>query len=173
MELNLDHKNIPLLLIFTLFAVLAGPVLLPSWHIMFFAPFLVVLYYQKSYINCLWCSLLAGLLLDLLAAPMRLGLYAVCYCLATGLLYNQKRHFFADSLSTLPLMTFFFSVVATSIEFGWVFMFEMPISFSWRWFLTDLVYLPSLDAAYAFGVFILPAVLFGKPRRLGKDYFSS
>lgn len=173
MQLNLNDKNIPVLLGFTLFAVLTGPVLLPNWPLTFFSPFLIILYYQKSCIYCLWASFGAGLLLDLFSAPMRLSLYAICYCLTTGLLYNQKRHFFADSLSTLPLMTFFFSIIVTFLEFCWVFAFEMPIKFSWKWVLTDLVYLPAVDATYAFVLFVLPSLLFGKPRRMGKDYFSN
>lgn len=162
--MNVEQKNIPLALFITLVTVLCVPVLFPSMRIMFFAPFLVILYYQKSFLTCLWSAFLAGLLLDLLSAHTHLGLYAGNYMLTTWVLYNQRRNFFADNLSTLPLMTFQFAVASTLIEWGSLLAFERKLEFSLSWVMTDLFLMPMLDAVYCFVVFVIPALIFSRPK---------
>jgi rod shape-determining protein MreD len=169
--MNLEHKRISLVLVATLIPLLCFPALFPGWRLMFFAPFLVILYYQKSFITCLWISLACGLLLDLLSSHERIGLNAADYCLTTFILYKQRRHFFADSLSTLPLMTLFFSFISTLLQLCLIYVFQNKVNISWQWAFTDLVAFPVLDATYAFVIFILPFLFFGKRPRRGRDYF--
>ncbi len=169
--MNLERKHIGAALIITLIPIVCFPVLFPSLRLIFFAPFLIILYYNKSYTTCLWAALACGLVMDILSSTMRLGLYGIDYCLTTWLLYSQRRHFFADNLSTLPIMTFFFSVLSTLIQLFLTNIFEQGISISWNWAATDLIYMPAIDAFYAFIVFILPSVLFGRRQLRGKDYF--
>lgn len=169
--MNLEHKRLSLVLGWTLLVVLCFPVLFPAWPLMAFAPCLVIIFYQTSILTSLWAAALCGLLLDLLSSHSHLGLYAANYCLTTALLYGQQRHFFADSISTLPLMTFFFAILSTIIQAAIFYAFEKENVFSWAWVMTDLIFLPALDVVYAFVCFLLPAVCFGKPVRRGKDYF--
>jgi rod shape-determining protein MreD len=168
---NLQYKRLSFVLTWTLFIVLCIPVLFPGWRLMAFAPCLVIIYYQKSYLASLWLSTACGLFLDVLSSHSNLGLYAVSFCLTTAVLYGQQKHFFADSLSTLPLMTFLFSFISTIIQAIMLYVFEAENIFSWAWAATDLLIMPLLDALYAFVCFLLPAVCFGKPQRRGKDYF--
>ena len=150
------------------------PALFPALNLTFFAPFLVVSFYKKPLFICLWFALICGVVLDLLASEHRLGLHAINYCLATWLLYDQKRNFFEDSLSTLPIMTFFFSVISTGIQAILLYIFEHGIAFSWEWAGTDLVIMPLCDAAYAFVSFTIPFILMSsKTRRSGDEYFSN
>jgi len=107
----------------------------------------------------------------MLSSHSRLGLYAMNFTLTAWILYGQRRHFFADVASTLPLMTFFFSVISTIIQGVLLNTFEGSFQISREWLFSDLVVMPLLDASYAFLVFILPYLLFGKPVRKGKDYF--
>lgn len=171
MSLNLNQKNVLGAFLFSLFLTLCFPVLFPTYHLIFFSPFLIILFYQSSYLACLWSALLCGIIIDLLSSDMRLGLYGIIFCLTTALLYNQKRNFFADSLSTLPIMTYLFSLIFTIIQALSLYILEKESILSWKWILTDLVFMPGLDALYAFIVFILPAIFFGKMPRRGKDYF--
>ncbi|MBA3958583.1 MAG: mreD [Parachlamydiaceae bacterium] len=171
--MNLERKRIDCALIVTLAAVLCAPVLIPTWPLMFFAPFLIILFYQKSYIACLWASLTAGLVLDLMSSQTHFGLYATSYVATAALLYKQRYNFFADRISTLPLMTFFFSVLATLLQIALIYAFEQKAGgISWHWLLTDLVAMPLLDAGFGFFFFVLPLLLFGRRVRLGKEYFS-
>lgn len=109
--------------------------------------------------------------MDLLSEYEHFGIYALDYCLTIALLFPQRRNFFADSLSTLPAMTFLFASFSTFMMGILLYNIEMVDLFSWSWTLTDLILMPLMDAAYAFICFILPALLFGKPRLRGKDYF--
>lgn len=169
--MNLERKSILFAFLATLCFTLLMPVLLPNWRLMFFAPFLVILYYRKSYLVCLWSSLLCGLAFDLLVLDTRIGFHAIAYCLTTWILYGQRRNFFADSISTLPLMTFFFSFIATAIQTTLLYIFEQRAELSWRWAFTDLICMPACDALFAFTWFILPAVCFGSRPKRGSDYF--
>lgn len=156
----------------TLLFSLLVPSLFPSARFLFFVPFLITTYYQKSFATCLWLSFLCGFILDILSSSF-IGLHALNYCLATGLLFSQRKHFFSDSLSTLPLMTYFFSFFSTLLEAVLVHTFDTPVSLSLHWFFTDLMIMPLLDGIYAFICFIVPFYFFGIKQRKGKDYFLS
>lgn len=170
-NLALDRKNLLFTCIVTLFFSVAMPVLLPQWRLNYFAPFIIILYYKKTYQMCLWGSFLCGLVIDLLSADLRIGLHALDYCVTTAILYRHRTHFFADSLTTLPLMIFLFSVIATAVQLILINVFEHSAEVSWQWVLTDLLYLPLFDALYGFVLFILPAVVVGRSPRRGRDYF--
>lgn len=169
--MNLEQKNLTYVVLFSVLMFLCLPIFFPAWRFMVFAPMLVIVFYKQSYIFCLWWSLLCGLFLDLLSAHTQFGLYAVNYCLTTLLLYAQRSNFFADSLTTLPLMTFFFAALSSMIQWALMYIFENENVFSWQWAMTDILYMPALDSVYAFLCFILPALLFGKRPMRGRDYF--
>lgn len=171
MEVTLSRKRLDLVLIFSFLATLIIPVYFPYGRLLFFAPALIITYYKKNLIQSLWISLLCGLLMDLLSDNERFGLHTLAYCSTTLLLYKQRQHFFADSLSTLPLMTFFFASLSTLILATLLYTFENRAVYSVKWFFIDLLLLPSLDAIYAFSLFILPPLFMGKRPKKGKDYF--
>jgi rod shape-determining protein MreD len=171
MQITLDCKRLDLIFVFCLSATLISPSLFPQLRLLFFAPFLVCAFYQKTLQTTLWLAFACGICLDLLSSHSRLGLYAMGFCLTTAILYPQKRNFFADSLSTLPIMTLLFGSLSTLILGVLLYSLEMRNVFSWHWVLTDLILMPSLDACYAFSCFIFPALFLGKPLRKGKDYF--
>lgn len=169
--ISLDKKNLKLIFLICLLLTLFSPTLVPQLRLTFFAPFLIMACYQKTLLSSLWLAVMCGLILDLLVAHSHFGLCALDFCLTIALIYPQRRNFFADSLGTLPAMTFFFASISALIMGVLLYNVEMENVFSWPWVLTDLVLMPMGDAGYAFICFILPALLFGKQRRRGKDYF--
>lgn len=171
--MNLHDKSLRLAFLAAIALTLLTPFVFPGLKIHYFIPCIVLLFYQKSFVACLWGSLTSGLFLGLLSAPTMLGLYAINYTLTTALLYGQRKHFFADSVSTLPLMTFFYSAVSAAIEAVLFNLFDTGPKISAPWMLTDLLILPAVDALFAFSAFILPFLLFGRPIRKGKDYFQA
>lgn len=173
MELSLDRKRLDLTFLFCLLLTLLVPSIWPSLRLSFFAPYLIITCYKKKLTSCLGLALLCGLIVDLLGAQARLGIHGLTFCCTLILLYPQKRNFFADSLTTLPIMTFLFAAISTSIISLLAYVLEMKNMLSWIWLGTDLLLMSAADAAFAFGCFILPAILFGNPRRRGKDYFLS
>lgn len=168
--MNLYAKRIDLCFFLALIPSLFMPVLFPFIRVFFFVPFLVILFYKKKLSICLWSALLCGLIVDLYSYS-RFGIEAFSYVCTTWILYRYKRHFFADSLSTLPLMTFLFSSLATFIQLLLVYTFEKNIQISWQWWFSDLLLLPLIDSFYGFCLYIIPGWLFGKPVRKGRDYF--
>ena len=89
-------KQVPLVLPFFLAFVYAifGTALLPGLHLSVFAPFLVITLMQKSFIPSLWIATLCGMLLDLMNAEARFGLYALNFGLTALLLHAQKKALF-------------------------------------------------------------------------------
>lgn len=158
--------------IYSLFITVCLPPLFPHLKLMFFAPFLIFVFYHQCQISALWLALAAGLIIDLLSANTRLGFYALTYCLTTWILYKQKQHFFADSLSTLPIMTFLFASLSTTIQVGLLSVFGQSIELSGNWILNDLLWLPLQDALYAGIAFTIPCLFLPKTQRRQTLVFS-
>lgn len=154
-------------LLFTLFA----PLLLPGYKLFYFTPFIIRVFYLKPYSTTLWISCFLGIFMDFLSFHIRFGILALNYTLTSAVLYSQKRNFFEDSPSTLPVLTFFYSICSTFFQILLLIIFENGVAISWEFVKIDLLYLPFLDAFYTFLIFVLPKILFGKPQRKGKDYF--
>jgi len=166
---NLHQKSLFTAFLSTLLLTLLMPVCMPCVRITYCIPFLIIAIYKKPLIFCLWSSAFYGLLLDLLSAHSTLGLFATNVTLTTWILYKQKKHFFADSMTTLPLMTGFFSVLFACLQLLLIFLFERK--FLIHQSAKDFLMTPLLNALFSYGVFILPCALFGKPIRKGSDYF--
>jgi rod shape-determining protein MreD len=173
MNLTLTDKRLDFNFLFCFVLTIFIPSLLPSLKLSFFAPFLIIVCYQKNLQNSLWLALLCGLILDLLSSHARLGIHALNFCFTLVVLYPQKRNFFADSLSTLPMMTFFFAIVSSVFMALLLYSLETKNVMSWNWVFSDLLMMSAADAMYAFCCFILPAMVFGRPVKKGKDYFLS
>lgn len=171
MMLSLDGKRLRYTFILCAICLVIFPAIIPQLRLTYFAPFLIIACYQKSLKACLWLALGVGVLLDLLSSQTRLGLYAFDYCLTIALLYPQRRNFFADSITTLPIMVFLFAFLSTVIMAILLYSVETRNVFSWPWVFTDLICMPLLDALYAFVLFTLPSTIFGRTPRRGKDYF--
>lgn len=155
-------------LVFTLLM----PPLFPSFKLFYLIPFLIISIYQKPINRCLWIALAVGIFVDLLSAHSRFGIYSAAYVITTYFAYDLKRHFFEDNWSTLPVMTFFFSVIFMTSCLILHLLFEgiaVPLSLSL--FFIDFLFMPLCDALFTLALFTLPTTLFGKPARKGSDYF--
>ena len=169
--MNLQAKSLSLAFIVALLLTLLVPAVAPAWRLSFLVPFLIISFYQKTYITCLWYAFSCGLILDLVLSQERFGLYGLNFTIAAALLHPQKRHFFADSLSTLPIMTTLFSMISTLIQVILMNGLERDLSLGWKWVATDLFFMPIFDGVYSFALFVAPFALFGKRQRRGRDYF--
>lgn len=145
-----------LLFFYTLAPVLVFPILFPDWHLTFFAPFLILCFYRKTFLSSLWIALLSGLIIDILSAGAPLGIHATNYCLVTWLLYKQRLNYFEDSLSTLPILTGFFAITSTLVQVALMSFMDSSIPLSWQWVKSDLIKMPLWDALYALIWFTIP-----------------
>lgn len=168
----LDKKKLLAVFLIALVLTLFVPVIFPSLRLLYLAPVVIVAIYQRSVIGACWVALGCGLILDLLYAQDRFGPYTTSFVIATVLIYSQKRHFFADNLITLPIMTFLFSVAASFVQFIYVAAMERSVHLSVAWIFTDLLILPVLDSLVGFVLFIVPSFLLGYKPRKGEEYFA-
>jgi hypothetical protein len=132
------------------------------------APLMIYALYRLSLERTLWLALGLGLLLDLLAGEGPFGLNAQATVGATLVAYRFRRHFFQDGWLALPVLTLLFALASTLFLVAGHQLLGEGFSPNLRWALTDLLLLPSLDAAWAFTCFTLPLkLLFGR-RRLAR-----
>jgi hypothetical protein len=136
------------------------PLLFPFYHLVYFAPFIILCFYRSSKINALQWSLACGLFVDLFSADTRIGTYAINYVAVSFFLYRYQFHFFEDRFSTLPLMTFIFTALSMILQTVIFFISGKVFSLSWEWFISDLLAIPLQTALYAWVAFILPQSLF-------------
>lgn len=169
--MNLLRRRLDFSFIVSLFCLFVFPIYFPFLHAIYFIPYLIIVFYKRDLPSALWHSFLCGCIMDFLSPHSHLGFFALVYCLTTLLLYRQRRHFFSDSVSTLPIMTYFYSALATLIEAIFFNIFEKTSVFSTKWFFTDLLIYPIEDALLGFSVFVLPYLVFGKRIRKGHEYF--
>ena len=104
-------------------------------------------------LSALWMALGVGLLYDLFSGSEKLGSWAVAYTASLYLLSPLKRTFFEDSITTLPILTYLYSLLLT------LWMLFPTFSF------TDLFIYPLFDALFALVCFTLPMQLLPRPFR--------
>lgn len=162
--MSLRNKNLVAafiaMLLFTLFSYQFSSL----HHLMFFAPFLILIYYQKPFAKALQYSFFCGLIIDIFSSPARFGLYALNYTLTTAFIYHQRRNLFTDNLMTMPIMTYLFSTLSTLIQLILLYIFLKPVPISISFVFSDLILMPFFDAIFSFCWFILPSLLFQQNR---------
>lgn len=149
-------------LFLSLFAQLFFPVFFPGIPFFYFAPFLVIVFYKKEFQAALKIAFFCGLFLDLLYSNLRLGLYAANFFFTVWVLYDKKKHFFEESLTTIPLMTFLFSLVSFFFQIFLLKIFDRTNSYLSFALFQDIFFMALLDAIYGFVWFTLPHNLFAK-----------
>ena len=105
--MDLYHKRLDSTFLICLILTLTAPVIFPGFRLLFFVPFQIMMYYQRSFRSCLWSSLLCGTIVDLFSSYTRLGICALDYTLTTYILYRQRENFFSDSLSSVEMFDSF------------------------------------------------------------------
>jgi len=131
----------------------------------FFAPFIIFLFFHLNFVSILWISTLLGLFQDLFSSSF-FGIHAICYLLVSLILFREKR-FFNEKPINLSIFTTIFSVLYSVINPFLFFIFDKKINLSIKWIITDLVIFPAFDGIYAFLFFALPILCFETIRKIG------
>ncbi len=145
-------------------ALLAQATVLPHLPILAFTPFLALSCLLRNFDRALLCGCMAGLTIDLLASDP-FGLHALTYSLSLALCYPLKNLFSSDEPMQLSLYTSLLSIGTTLIQVLLLFLFDRRIPFCGRWWMTDWIALPVVDAIYALIWFAGPLALFRVVRR--------
>ncbi len=162
-------KRLPLPICFflALIYLFFGTVLFPDFRVWPFAPFLALLFYRVSFKDALWLSFFSGLLMDIFSSQFKFGLLALDHVLITALLYGQKKHFFEDKVIAFSLYTALVSCLMSFFLIVFSSLSERQIIVSFPVLLSDLIFMPFLDAAYAFFWFICPSALYSLTKKEG------
>ncbi|MBS0654975.1 MAG: hypothetical protein JSR46_04290 [Verrucomicrobia bacterium] len=141
---------------FCLLLTLVVPCFSSSVRICFVAAPCVLLFYNVSLIQTLWLSLFTGCFCDCFQASPKFGFLGLSFVITSWLLYDWRRLFFKDSLSTIFIMTYCYSFVLTLVQNGVALIFDLPTTtYSLRWALCDLGLMPLIDALFAWTCFAL------------------
>ena len=130
----------------------------------YFAPFLLLAFYKKSFISVLWLSGLCGLICDFFSSNA-LGIFALNYLLASLFLFRERR-FFNDKPINLSIFTTIYAFIFSLFNPILFFMFDKNLNLSIKWVATDLLIMPLLDGIYAFLFFAVPLLLIEQIKKI-------
>ncbi|QVL57108.1 MAG: hypothetical protein KFB93_06935 [Simkaniaceae bacterium] len=154
------QKTWPFFLIALFFALTSLFPVLP------FSPYLAILYRQSEWLKALWISVLCGLILDLLGASP-FGLHALQMLLVTVSLYRMRIYFINKPIG-LASYTALISLALTIFSRFSLIFYDAGLPFTFKGLVTDFIFMPFIDALYAFLFFSCPLILY---RLLRKLYF--
>lgn len=153
--------------LFSLLLSLIVPSFFSKVEVSFLIPALVMSFYFVSLKSVAWIALGSGLFLDILNLLPRLGFLGSSYLATALLLYGWRLYFFKDAFSTLPIMTYLFSMFSSILQALIALLFDLPsFSLSVSWLVFDCFIMPLLDAGYALLFFSLPHLLYNNYHRL-------
>jgi len=152
-------------IIFLFFICCFSMIFLSDFKLIYFAPLIIFLFYNISFISILWLAALVGFLQDLFSSNF-LGLNAISYLVVSIFLYREKKYF-NDKPINLSIFTYVFSMIFSILSPILLFVFDKKISLSITWIITDIVLYPMLDGIYAFVFFAMPIVFFEYLRKIG------
>ena len=119
--------------------------------------------------KALWTAFFLGCFLDALQFSPRFGMIGLCFLLSQILLLRIRRFFFSDLLSTLFILTFIFSSFSTLLKGVFVTLLGYTSPFTISWILSDICFMPFVDAVFAFVCFSLPLIWFHRRRTTRGD----
>ena len=122
--------------------------------LIYFAPFLTILFYKNSFLNILWLSVICGLITDSFSSST-FGIYSLNYLIASFFLYREKR-FFNDSIINTSIFTSIYAAIFSLFNPLLFFIFDKKVILSIKWLITDIILMPIIDGIYAFLFFALP-----------------
>lgn len=139
------------------------PSLYPEWRLFYFCPFIVMSLYRVDLLKSLIMAFAIGIFLSFFSLDSRFGVIGSILVLTSVLVNPLKQYLFADRFYTLPLMTYVYAVVFTILQ-GFIFSTFSSSDFPVRAFFTEGLIMPLGDALFAFGVFVLPSMIFKSMR---------
>lgn len=131
----------------------------------FFAPLIIFLFYNISFISILWIAAILGFTQDLFSSTF-FGINAISYLVSSIILYREKKYF-NDKPINLSIFTMVFSIIFSILSPILFFIFDKKINLSITWIITDIIMYPILDGIYAFLFFAMPILFFEYLKKVG------
>jgi len=150
-----------------LVACLVQMLFFPQLRLHFFSPFLAMSYMHSSLLASLWLSALAGLVIDCMNSQLRFGSFAAIYSIVALITLSKKRHFFSEKLFSLSILSLVVSILITLVHSFILFSTSSGFTVSLKFFFTDFLLMPLIDAFYAFLWFTLPFKFYDQVKKRG------
>jgi rod shape-determining protein MreD len=150
-------------IITTFFAVLQSAVF-PNIRLIGYAPLFAVIALTTSKRTAIFCSVFAGIIIDLFASTS-FGFNALLYCLSIFFLYDQKR-FFKDEALSLSLYTIIICMVISSLRYLLYFIFSLHVFFSFYTIFSDIIIMSVVDGIFSMIFIFIPIKLIEKIKYL-------
>lgn len=168
--MSLDRYKLWPVFFICFFFFMTLPIFLPKFRIDVFVSLFVIACYKLSLFECLSLVILVGFLYDLFAPQAHLGATSFIFALSLLLIYQQKKRFFKDNLSTFPIMSFYFSLTSSFFR---IFFYERELfrQIDLNWIFSDFMPMCFADSVFGFAVFILPLILLKGRSKAGSEYF--
>lgn len=136
------------------FLMIFSSSIFPSFKPVFYAPFLVISFFNLGFGATLWLSCLCGLAVDLFSSS-HFGLHALTYVICAFIFYRQRR-FFKEAPINIAIFSSIISLFYTIANAALLFLFDSGIKMNFLGLTTDFVVLPLFDGLYALLCFALP-----------------
>ena len=163
-------KRVIIAFLLSFIAFFIFDIFFPRLHLTYFAPFLIITYYEKDKTSALWLSLVCGLIIDCLSSQAYFGIFALNYCLTTMLIYEFKPFFFEDAITTIPVMTSCFCFFSTILHFILLHIFDIGFTMTWKWLAIDAIMMSIVDGLYGLALFVIP-FLFIKRGKINRSKY--
>ncbi len=154
---------------FSLFMTLIVPNVFVSLRLLFVVPPCIFALYIFSSKNALWTAFLLGCFLDAIQYTPLFGMLGLCFLLTQIFLLRLRQFFFQDLLSTLFILTFLFSSISTLLKGVFILLLGFSNPFTISWILSDVLFMPCVDAIYAFICFSMPITWLQRRRMRGGE----
>lgn len=122
-------------------------------------PLLAIVALRVSHLKALWISALCGLFLDVFSAQTAFGTHAIALCLVMLILFPYRRYFFEEKWLPFTLYALLFSSLSSLFLAFAASFTNQGFSWSFRFVVTDLFFLPFCDAICGYFLLILPKLI--------------
>ncbi|GEM_PF-2262946 len=164
-----ELRSLYLWFVYSTLLFLLGARFLHSFTLSYYVPFLVMVITRLDFQVTLKTVLFVGVWMDLVSSFHSLGVYPLILLATTCLLYRQRRFFFRDSLSTLPLLTGLFSLLFHLLLLFYTALFEARPPMGRSSLFNELLVTSLFDMVYATLFFVLPEQLIQRVTKIRRQ----
>lgn len=167
--MNKNHKLIYAFLL-ALFAQFLFPCFFPFLRVYVFLPFFLLLITSSELTTCLWISLGVGIFTNLLSSH-QLGIDSLAYIVSSSILYRYKGFIFFEKPLHFSCFTAIYSILFSIIFSICYFLFDRRLPISGKWFVSDIILCPCIDALYGLLWIYCPLIVMEKLERKFKMFW--
>lgn len=147
--MKITSRQLIILFLLAYCLTLLFPALFPFIALRPLIPIFLLTLYSCPQLRSMQLAAIYGLMIDLSIPETPFGSFCLIYTLTMGIIYGQKRTFFEDHPTTIPILSLEISILLSLMEFALMAIIGKPLAISWGWVLLDLLVYSGLDALFS------------------------